>query len=311
MPNHPLSRLEQLKSEAAKEWDSRRETFLRFYEGAPRDTQLRLAHEQGFVAGALTQSESKRFRCEVCKDTGQVPVGNSGLESDGNAPVFDPCPECRHDKPQETPRTDAVLEHYRLSDAIWKSGEVIPVLRDHARQLERELAESRQMHAELQREIEKMAANTFRSHGGSRMPDNVGDSDRWEDHRDISGGATDCTPSSTPRVTDAELQRLREIEHMAWHFLESGAEHVADKQLVFDLPNEDYDKLIELLPEGHPEPSLAESANGSSGEWDRLMDLLENIVDADDANSGAEPSVSVLDRAIEEARRYVRRADAV
>jgi hypothetical protein len=52
----------------------------------------------------------------------------------------------------DTPRMDATLG--KGSDWVFAEG----------CRLERELAESRQMHAELQREIEKMAANTFRSH---------------------------------------------------------------------------------------------------------------------------------------------------
>lgn len=46
--------------------------------------------------------------------------------------------------------------------------------------------------------------------------------------------------------------RLYEIEHALYHFLESGEERVSDSELAFDLPNEDYNKLISLIGDQHP-----------------------------------------------------------
>ena len=43
-----------------------------------------------------------------------------------------------------------------------------------------------------------------------------------------------------------------------------------------------------------------------TGDRDRLWNLLCDIVAADDVNSGAEPSISVLYRSIDEARQYLR-----
>lgn len=48
-----------------------------------------------------------------------------------------------------------------------------------------------------------------------------------------------------------------EIKHVAYHFLESGEERVSDSEVAFDLPNEDYDKLVALLGDAHPEPTVS------------------------------------------------------
>ena len=84
------------------------------------------ADDAGRLARAVLLSESKRFRCEVCKDTGQVPAGNSGLESDGNAPVFDPCPECPHDKPSQSPYS---LGYNELAERVVQLERELAVLR--------------------------------------------------------------------------------------------------------------------------------------------------------------------------------------
>lgn len=53
---------------------------------------------------------------------------------------------------------------------------------------------------------------------------------------------------------DEARAALYEIKHVAYHFLESGEERVSDSEVAFDLPNEDYDKLVALLGDAHPEP---------------------------------------------------------
>ena len=47
-----------------------------------------------------------------------------------------------------------------------------------------------------------------------------------------------------------EIERLRKIEHAAWHVCESSEERVADKEVVVDM--EDFKKLAALLPREHP-----------------------------------------------------------
>ncbi len=49
-------------------------------------------------AAALQSTEP--VACDTCHGTGQVCVGTSGLESDGNAPVMERCPECGYAAPQ-------------------------------------------------------------------------------------------------------------------------------------------------------------------------------------------------------------------
>jgi hypothetical protein len=231
MPNHPLSRLEQLKSEAAKEWDSRRETFLRFYEGAPRDTQLRLAHEQGFVAGALTQSETAFGR----------PNPND-------------------------PNYTGAAPHMQ-SGEIMRAPDSAPALTERGFRL------------------------------GAPEPLQTGEVHVAEARR-----KTEQTDDSRERPAPISSRDDKHREALT----------LARIVVGFHEPNAEYEpEVVRKIAQALIDSTITHSANGSSGEWDRLMDLLENIVDADDANSGAEPSVSVLDRAIEEARRYVRRADAV
>lgn len=49
-----------------------------------------------------------------------------------------------------------------------------------------------------------------------------------------------------------ELTRLREIEHMVWHVLDDSEEDAQTGRISFDGTTDDYRKLTELLPEGHP-----------------------------------------------------------
>jgi len=43
---------------------------------------------------ALAPVETPSVHCDACKDTGQVPIGHSGQDSDGNAMMFEPCDQC-------------------------------------------------------------------------------------------------------------------------------------------------------------------------------------------------------------------------
>lgn len=52
----------------------------------------------------------------------------------------------------------------------------------------------------LDRLVERISEELATADSSVREPDNVGDSDRWEDPRDISGGATDATPSTRSKV---------------------------------------------------------------------------------------------------------------
>jgi hypothetical protein len=54
-----------------------------------------------------------------------------------------------------------------------------------------------------------------------------------------------------------ELTRLREIEHLAWHILDDSEENATTGEVTITPMREDYDKLVELLPEGHPERDAA------------------------------------------------------
>jgi len=47
------------------------------------------------VANLLRKLEEMQAKaCDTCHDTGQICVGSSGQDSDGNAPVMERCPEC-------------------------------------------------------------------------------------------------------------------------------------------------------------------------------------------------------------------------
>lgn len=70
---------------------------------------------------------------------------------------------------------------------------------------------------------------------------------------------SEIRPLYEATVSPEELARLREIEHSAWHVLESCEHRVEDNELVLDLPDADYDKLSGLLSEGHPENASADS----------------------------------------------------
>jgi hypothetical protein len=49
-------------------------------------------------------------------------------------------------------------------------------------------------------------------------------------------------------VQEAEIQRLKEIEHLAWHLLDDS--EVRDYECI--VSRRDFDALSELLPEEHP-----------------------------------------------------------
>lgn len=71
---------------------------------------------QARAAQAGQQAEPK---CDTCHDTGQHCVGTSGLESDGNAPVLERCPECGYgDEQQAEPVADEPLP----LDENWAAG---------------------------------------------------------------------------------------------------------------------------------------------------------------------------------------------
>lgn len=75
---------------------------------------------------------------------------------------------------------------------------------------------------------------------------------------------------------DEARAALYEIKHVAYHFLESGEERVSDSEVAFDLPNEDYDKLVALLGDAHPEPgSSALSATRPSFEGRDFYELCQ------------------------------------
>lgn len=49
----------------------------------------------------------------------------------------------------------------------------------------------------------------------------------------------------------AEVDRLHEIEHQAWHLLDDSAENMTTGEIT--VMKENYEALSKLLPEGHPE----------------------------------------------------------
>jgi hypothetical protein len=57
--------------------------------------------------------------------------------------------------------------------------------------------------------------------------------------------------SETAAVGAEELKRLRDIEHYVWHVLDDSEEDAATGNISIQ-PSDDYFKLSELLPEGHP-----------------------------------------------------------
>lgn len=61
-----------LKAEAAQEWDRRGPSFLRFYDGAPQLTQIRLAHEEGYVSGARRAKSETAATADHFPDGGKV-----------------------------------------------------------------------------------------------------------------------------------------------------------------------------------------------------------------------------------------------
>jgi hypothetical protein len=66
-------------------------------------------HEPPTVKDSLTVPEPS-YRCNACRDTGQVPVGRSGSDADGNAMEFVDCDQCEPPKPRRKPTID---EHRR------------------------------------------------------------------------------------------------------------------------------------------------------------------------------------------------------
>lgn len=91
--------------------------------------------------------------------------------------------------------------------------------------------------------------------------------------------------ASESAVGPEEIARLREIEHMAWHVMDDSAEH-PDGAVILDGLSEDFRKLIELLPEGHPEYEISVpqvSGQTASVESSRL-----------DARNGAQPAAAEI-----------------
>lgn len=54
---------------------------------------------------------------------------------------------------------------------------------------------------------------------------------------------------------EKELVRLREIEHLVWHVLDDSEEDAATGNISI-VPNDDYLKLCDLLPQDHPEEGV-------------------------------------------------------
>ena len=69
------------------------------------------------LAHSATSSDAK-FNCVLCHDTGQIPVGTSGDDSDGNATVFEPC-DC---EPRAT-SSDVVKKGLNCKN--WRNGECL------------------------------------------------------------------------------------------------------------------------------------------------------------------------------------------
>ena len=58
--------------------------------------------------------------------------------------------------------------------------------------------------------------------------------------------------SVSETVTPEELKRLRDIEHYAWHCMDGSEEDATTGEITIKSMREDYDKLSDLLTEGHP-----------------------------------------------------------
>lgn len=59
-------------------------------------------HEVDSVVNSILAIQSSQSeQCEDCHDTGRIFIGNSGLESDGNAPEYEDC-GCRDQLPAGT-----------------------------------------------------------------------------------------------------------------------------------------------------------------------------------------------------------------
>lgn len=53
-------------------------------------------------------------------------------------------------------------------------------------------------------------------------------------------------------ISSKELNRLREIEHIAWHLLDDSEEDSQTGQVTIRPMQEDWNKLSNLLSEKHP-----------------------------------------------------------
>jgi hypothetical protein len=60
------------------------------------------------------------------------------------------------------------------------------------------------------------------------------------------------TGPETASINAAELQRLRDIEHYAWHLMDGSEEDATTGEVTIRPMREDYDTLSKLLPEAHP-----------------------------------------------------------
>jgi|GEM_PF-5032964 len=61
------------------------------------------------VASLLAAPAAPAPKCDTCNDTGHMPVGHSGRESDGNAMEFERCPECGYGDAAPAPAAQAEL----------------------------------------------------------------------------------------------------------------------------------------------------------------------------------------------------------
>lgn len=50
--------------------------------------------------------------------------------------------------------------------------------------------------------------------------------------------------------TEKIIERLKEIEHLAWHLVDNAEDRVMQDEIVID--RQDFESLCKLLPEDHP-----------------------------------------------------------
>lgn len=127
--------------------------------------------------------------------------------------------------------------------------------------------------ADAVQEVADAAAEAFRKAG---IEPNEWDGD--DIVKDVGRGIA----SDIERLARLRDASLAEIRHVAWHFLDDGEQRMDTNELVFDLPNADYDKLCELVGEGHPEPAVL-SAKRESTEPPYAHTLLRQAVSFIDA----------------------------